>query len=331
MPTYELQPELYQIQVGTQNAFATAATPTVKLMDVTKCDLKPLIKAEPRPYLRGSLAPNYVSIIKEIGGSATIESDLSYEDIHYWLEGLFGVATPGGTAAPYTRAGLAPLTAKVTPRILTVVKGASDGTFKLTGGVVQKVTIKGNSSGVWSAGIDLLGYDITTGTLASLSDRPVNPIMGGDTLLYIDAWGGTMGATSITGIQYDFELTIDTKREARRHMTLRPDTFKQPLWDVKFKLILEYTSVSHAYLNSILTSTPGAPLQHQVRIKASTGATSTLKTLQLDFAGTVEDAPTIFTDQDGVVTAEMNYFATYHTTFANYLKYDSNNGVSALA
>lgn len=332
MPTYTSSPELYIVELAKQSAFATAVTPaTVKLMDVSKCSVKPDVKAEARPYLRGSFSPGYTAIVKQIGGGATLEMDLSYEDFPYILDGLFSEATPSGSAAPYTRDYAAPVAAVAAPRISTLFYGASDGVYKLTGAIPTKAVIKGNEEGVATASVDFLGYDVTTATLANLSDRTVNLVMGSDTILYLDAWGGTMGATALSATAFDYELTIDTKRSVMRHMTFKPDGYKQVAWDVSLKLVLEFNSTSKAVLDAVLGSTSVAPVQKQVRIKSTIGSSGTLKLMQFDVCGTVEDSPQVFTDKDGVLTVELMLKGTYHSTFANFLKASNQNAVAALA
>jgi cytochrome c-type biogenesis protein CcmE len=61
----------------------------------------------------------------------------------------------------------------------------------------------------------------------------------------------------------------------------------------------------------------------------SSGGTN--KTLKVQFAGTVSEAPDIFQDNDGVVAVGLKLKSTYHPTFANWLKMNLNNAVATLA
>jgi len=264
--------------------------------------------------------------LKEIGAQASVESDVSYDDICYWLETLFAIATPSGTG-PYVRAYSAPLTAIVSAaRQMTLVKGNADGTWKLTSGIGTKIVLKGNNTGPWTVSIEMFGYDVTIGTLAALSDRSTTLALGSDTSIALDAWAGTIGATVLTGVQFDFELTIDTKRTPKRHMTLKPDSLNQPEWSTQLKLSLEYNATSHAYLTSLLTQTAQALYQKQVRIKATDGT----NIVQLDFAGTADDVP-IPTEQNGVMTIDLILDGEYCAALGNYLAASVSNSVAILA
>ncbi len=258
--------ELLQLQRGKQSAFVTAVAATAKCAGVTKVSFKPAIKNDLRKHVRGSLAPGYLSAITEIGATGSIEEDVSYEDAPYDWDGLCGIATPSGVG-PYVYAYNAPLTSKGTNRLDTFIYGnATDGVYKLAGAVMTKYTLKSNKQGVSSVTKEYLAYDVTTGTLASLSDRTVNFVTGADTVIYLDAWGGTIGTTALTATMYDYELTIDTKRATKRHMTIRPDSYKEPSWDVKLKLSMEFNATSKTQLDAILGVTPNAAYQKQFRI-----------------------------------------------------------------
>jgi hypothetical protein len=321
-----MESELLQLQRGKQTVFVTAITPTAKAAGPTKVSFKPVIKNDLRKHLRGSLAPGYLSVITEIGATGSIEEDATYEDAPYDWDGLCGVATPSGTG-PYVYAYAAPLGTKATNRIDTFVYGNSvDGVYKLTGGIVTKYALKGNKQGLSTVTKEYFGYDITTGTLAALSDRTVNFATGADTVIYIDTWGGTIGSTAITATMFDYELTIDTKRAVKRHMSIRADSYKEPSWDIKLKLNMEFNATSKTFLDAILAVTPNAAFQKQVRIKATSGA----NIFQIDVAGTQDASPEVFTDTDGVSSVSIELQGMYNPTLANYLKASFTNGVATL-
>lgn len=321
-----MESELLQLQRGKQTAFATAVAATAKCAGVTKVSFKPVIKNDLRKHIRGSMAPGYLSVITEIGATGSIEEDLTYEDAPFDWDGLCGVATPSG-GGPYVYAYSAPLTSKATNRLDTFIYGnATDGVYKLTGAVINKYTLKGNKQGLSTVSKEYLAYDVTTGTLASLTDRVVNFVAGADTVIYLDAWGGTIGTTALSATMFDYELTIDTKRATKRHMTIRPDTYKEPSWDVKLKLDMEFNATSKAFLDALLAVTPNAAFQKQVRIKATSGTAI----FQVDVAGTQDNMPEVFTDTDGVSSVSIELQGMYNPTLANYLKASITNSVSAL-
>ena len=325
--------DLLQVQIGKETTWGTSVTPTAKLMNVTDISLEPVVETIVHKTIRGTLAPGYLANVRRIAGQGSIQALVDYEDLPYYLEGLFGVATPSG-AGPYTRDYVAPVVTgtKPTPRIFTVVYGDSSGTYKLEGGLITKLTIKGDALSPLTLQADLIGKDVVTGSLASLSDRTVNVVMGADTTLYIDTWSGTMGSTQVNATFFAFELTIDSKMTLRHYMgALTPGAYTQPAYEGTLKLTLEFNTTSKAYLDALLTSTVGSPFQRQVRIKATRDSGSSEKLAQFDFAGTATTAPKVFTNQDGVATIELELHGTYNSgTFANWFKASSKNSVSTL-
>jgi hypothetical protein len=326
--------DLLQVQLGKEVTWGTSVAGTAKLMTVTDVSLEPIVEQIVHKTMRGALAPGYLANVRRIAGQGTLQSLVDYEDLPYYLDSLFGVATPGG-AGPYTRDYVAPVTAgsKPTPRLNTVIYGDSTGgVYKLEGGLVTKLAIKGESNQPLTLQADLIGKDVVTGALAALSDRTVNVAMGADVSLYLDIWAGTMGATAVAATFFAFELTLDSKMTTRDYMgALTPGAYTQPAWEGNLKLTLEFNATSKAYLDALLAVTVGAPFQRQVRIKATRDAGASEKLAQFDFAGTAPNSPKVWTDRDGVCTAELELAGTYNSgAFANWCKVATKNGVATL-
>lgn len=316
---------LQQVQVGEEVTWGTPVAATAKLMGIEEISLKPVAESELLPEIRASLAPGYISTLLRVGGEGEFNGGLLYEDICYWFDNLLGEATPTG-AGPYTRNYTAPIGTKPTPKILTVIYGeTTGGVYKLSGGLVNELTIKGESGSYFTVEGSLIGKDVTTGSLAALSDRTINPVHGAHGKLYIDAWGGTIGTTEVLAAHYAFELKLTSGRATKRHIgSLTPDGYKEDRYDGELKLTLEFTSAVKAYLDAILA--PGL-FQRQIRIKCSNTASYDVA---LDFAGFSEEAPQIFNDQDGVATVEMTLKGQYNTALGNWFKSTVINQVSTL-
>lgn len=315
-------------QVGKETTWGTGVTDTAKLMLVDEVKLTPIVESEIFADQRGSMAPGYVAALKKIAAAAKISGVLTYEDAGYWLDSLAGEATPSG-AGPYVRAYTAPLTAiPTTPRKMTVYHGETGSGLasRMTGGLVSKATFKFSSNEGVKYDTDLIGKQIADGqTLAALSDRTASPVMGDHIALYIDAVGGTMGATAIAATAFEMELTIDAQRSLRHYLgALTPGNFNEPRWMTELKMSLELNATTRAYLTSILAGS--SVLQHQIRIKA----TSSTNVMQFDFAGAYLEAPELFNDVDGVVTVDLNLKGIYNSALANYFKASNTNSVSAL-
>ncbi len=316
--------DLEQVQIGKEVTWGTAVTPTAKLGLIESCEITPEVEGESLPDIRGSLAGGYVQTLNKHSGSGSVQGTASYEDLQYWLESLFGIVTPSG-AGPYVYAGVAPLTTVPTRRMLTVVKGQSGSVYKMAGGLVDELTISGESNAPWKFDAKLLGKVVSSGALAVLSDRTQSPIHANHTSLYIDAVGGTIGTTLINSAFFSFELALKANISLVPGVgSLNPVAYVDRAYTGSLKLSLEVDTTTAAYLASILGS---SLLQQQVRIKATTGVS---QIAQLDFAGGHLSAPAIFTDTDGVVSIDLEMERVYNSALGNWFKSSITNSVATL-
>ncbi|MGB8644044.1 MAG: phage tail tube protein [Anaerolineae bacterium] len=325
---------LIQIQSAKQTAFATPVTPmTVKFMEITDITVKPILEVKRLPDMRGSLAPAYIAALQKQAVTAQIKGVATHEDICYWLESIFGVATPSGTG-PYTRAANAPLTAVVaSPRMFTLTVGeAVDGPYQLDGMLASKLAFTVKNADKLDFTVDLIGLKVDgAGTLAALSDRTVTPIMASDITPYIDAVGGTIGSTAFAANIYSLDWTIDTKRDLRYYLgAVTPGRYREPnTWELTMKAVMEFIAASPnsaALLTALMAITPGSTFAKQLRLKAANGT----NVLQLDGAGVNETAPDLWTYDNNVQTMDLTLMGLYNTALANYAAYSSTNSVATL-
>lgn len=325
------QIDLYKWQVGTQSVFGTAVAQTAKLMGITGGSIQPNVSSSEVQDVRGTLTPGYTATLDAKSGEAGIEGDALYEDMAYWLDNMFGQATPSG-AGPYVRAysgaGAVPA-----PRILTLAHGSGVGVQSLVGALISKFSLAFEPNKRATIKADMIGYGVENDTLDSLADRTVIPIHSNDVTLYVDAWGGTVGTTAITLAKFNIGLDLDLNRKLLPGIaSASPADWKQHKGESKsntLTLALEVDTASKAYLDSILASTSsGGPLKLQVRIKAQYAVT---QILQIDFAGFIAEAPEAVSDSDGVAQFEFQLQALYHSTMASWINISLTNQVSSLS
>lgn len=321
--------DLLQAQIGLESTYGTAVAGTAKLMGLSEISMTPELEGFINQDMRGSLQPGVITTLGKVGASAKFKTKVLYQDFPYWLDGLFGRATPSG-GNPYTYAYTAPTTAVPTnPRMSTFLYGDSTGTYKITSALVSALTVKGESNQEWMADVELFGQSVTTGTLAGLSDRTVAVAMGNNTSLWIDAWGGTIGTTAIATTAFAFELKLKPQRERKYYFgAATAGGFYDGRWmpeDNTLTLSLEFNATSKAYLDSIISST--ALAGYQVRLQSTTGASAFCT---FNFAGYCMEPPEIFTDRDGVSTLEITLQATYNPTLTNWFTGSVINAVSSL-
>lgn len=293
--------DLVEYQVGSEAAWGDGAAATAKLMGLNSLTLPPTVEAQMIEEMRGSLARSKTVELANVEGGGEFEGMLSFEDICYWFDALFGQATPSG-AGPYTYDYSAPAGTAPSLRTLALYKGFGSTCYKLEGGVISELTISGET-GQAALGVSgsLMGENVVTGSLASLSDRDVNYVLGSGLELWIDTFGSSPGTTQITGLSFlSFELSIASNVVLDPSLTsLTPAGYHPRKYSGSLQVHLELNATTKAFLDAILGAS--AVFQRIVRIKSTRGTNS----LTLDFAGSTLEAPEPITEADGLVSLDF--------------------------
>lgn len=315
---------LKRVQFGQEVTWGTGVAATALLMGVTESSLDipdEVLQVEEQ----GSLAPSDLVAEVKQSAAATVDFNLSYEDILFLLDGIFGDCTPTGTD-PYTWAYGAPGSAVVAPREYTMEFGMADAEYEMVGAIFNDCGISGDidGDGVWQASCNLLGQKADPQAMTSLSRRVVELIRMVDTLLYIDAKAGTIGATEVSSALISFDLSIDPKYHLKYFGgSLNPGGFGHDRWEGQLTVVAEFTTAVKAYIASLLT--PGL-VEKQIRLEATSGTKSAI----LDFAGYLVDGASLFDDRDGNATISLTFQGEYNATMGNWLDAEIINGVATL-
>ena len=320
--------DLYKVQSGKESTWGTNVASTVKFMGIDTIEIDAGVEQKALPDQRASLAPSHESQIHMISPKGSYGGWASYEDIHYWLEGMVGEVTPTG-AGPYTRAGVAPGIVQINGRPQTLVYGGPEGIYGLNGALPTSFTfeVSNNEEAKYSG--DLMAKDRVIDTFDALSDRVITPIMGDHVKIYLDPVGGTVGATEMAALGFSVELTIEANRSGKHHLSaLTPDSVRGPRWSGSLKAVLEFdATIVNALMDEFFTVEASiANFEKQVRIECISGT----DTLLLDFAGFAEAAPVAFTDEDDIATVEFNLTGQYNAALANWFKYTGDNDVAVM-
>ena len=327
MTTPNNEIDLMEWQVGNQTAFDTAVAPTVKLLGIAEGKLSPLVETSEVEEQRGTLIPAFNVTLDKIAGAANLSGDVSFEQIAWVLDSLLGTATPGATPE-FQRDYAGPTTTKPTSRMLTLVNGSSEGVYGLIGGIVNEASLKVETNKRATFSSSLLGRNVATDTLATLTDPSViNFAHANQMTLFLDTWAGTMGATPITATAFSFELGLNANKALKHGLgTEDPKDVSQKKLAAdgnQLKLALEFEATqSKAWLDAMIGS---APFKAQIRLKFTLSAT---KSLQIDYCGWQKEAPELFSDSDGIAQVEMTLSPLYHATVANWLKIALVNGIA---
>ena len=324
---------LLQWQLGTEStaAWGASVAATAKLMAVLSGKIKPMTPVRRVVDMRASLGPGYIDVLDSISGGATLGCVATYEDLPYWLDGLFAKATPGGTG-PYVRTYTAPLTAVQVAQNYSLYHGDGTNIYKLLGALVTKAKFSGKAGETDTdvkLDLEFVGKEATIGALASLSDRTVYPLLMSEAAIYIDALGGTIGSTVIASYLRAFELSLDLSENRNRWYegSLKPGTHVEGAWKAEsntLKLTLDMGATSKAYVDAALA----ASTAKLVRLKFTCDVNHIV---QLDFAGTIINSAELLNEDGGVESMDLTLMGTVDAgTFANWFKVSSTNQVATL-
>ena len=320
------------LQSAWQTAFGTPKTPaTVKLQNVSSFRLRPEFQTRALEQLRGTLAPTHQTTLDNYAGSATFEvSDETFEDVNYWLDALFGAATPTGTL-PYVRAYNAPTTAAVTPHFMTLQYGQTDEVWQLQDASVASLTLSGADNTGVQVGGSIIGGKVTAGSLASLSDRTgVTRMSGCMASVAIAAWDSS-SFTTLANSAFSWELSINSNREYRGYLgNCTPTAYSDQKWNGQLRLSFELNDTTDDHLIAML-STASAILERQVKIEYKTGTSTTERSMAITFAGHSMQAPELFQDRNGVTTYDLVLDGVYNSTLGNWLKIETKSATQTLA
>jgi len=337
-------PDLLVVQAGSEadtDEWGVEEAPTVKLMGITDFQFTPIVETQVFDDKRGSLAPGYDEVVTEVAGQASLEALVLYEDIPYYLDGLFGLDTATenvGDTDYFDRNWKAPLATydsdtSAKPRYMTFVHAdretgvTSSDAFGMSGATLQSLSISGATGAPLTLSASYIGKRVVPDDLVDLSDRDTRPVMGDHVALYINPTSDAAGSTLTSDMGFAFTLDINTNRALKRHFgSLPPTGYRDAKWQGTLALTLELQAESWPWLRAALASTP-APVKKVIRIKATSGS----YVFQFDFTGLLTSAPIPFTDSDGVTTVELSFTGHYDSVQANWLDFTVTNITETLA
>jgi hypothetical protein len=313
---------LRKVQVGQETTWGTGVAATAILMGITDVSFDVADEVEVLQEM-GHLNPSSIAYLQTLHAEGNITARATYEDIMYFAKGVFGAPSSAGT---YTWTYAAPTTAAPTLNGMTLEFFDPTGApYEADGVLFNGLTISGEAGGMWQVQSPLLGETIVAAAMTTaLSERTVEAIRCGDTVLYMDTWGGTMGTTSVGATLISFSAEITPNRHLKQFCgSLTPENYGEGVWTGTLTTVLEFNSTAKALVDAMLAP---ALLQRQIQIKAS----SSSKNAAIQWAGTKSSGTTLFSDRDGNMTVELKWAGTYHATYGNWCKVIVTNAVQTM-
>lgn len=142
------------------------------------------------------------------------ETELTYEQFPHILEASMGIATPSG-AGPYTFPYAFPVgTTLKTIRAYTIEVGNAIVTGDIREvpySFVESFTFGGTTGEAWKMAANWRGQRVVTSSFTSaLSLQAVEEAIFSNTSIYIDASGGTIGTTQVSGVLVAASFDVTT-------------------------------------------------------------------------------------------------------------------------
>ena len=304
MPAALYSPHLEEVQISQEAAWADAAAPNIALGGITSCKVTPHIENAQVVDKRASTMPAYIATTNKISGEVDMSGLVTYTQFRYFLDAMF----TADTSTPYEYlAALAP----APPKTNNILYGQSGLSYAVSGAVMDRLSIHGDSNGPLTFDAHWFGKAPVALARVALDIPTLITAMGGQTVLSVGTIATAhtaLTAWPLTAFSFDFNMT--NSRSPVWHLgTLNPDNFKNGKWGGNLKIVAEMTALSKALLTDVIANTV-EPDGYNIRLKA-TGVGGTPPSLTMDFSGHLLEAPIMFTDQDGVTTAELNFAPAY--------------------
>ena len=323
---------LRKVQLAAQAAWGTSnTTATVQLTGVTDVSLD-IVPDVYQPQFMGTLAPAVTSALMAQHGEASITQVASYQDLPYYLEGVFGTsAVSAGANTTYVYKYEAQVSQVTTAPYYTVQIGSTGAEYQLEGGLFTNLTISGEAGGMWEVSADLLGKTVSTlAHTTGLDVRDVDLIRMSDTNIYVTPWARTtISGTALSATLISFELTASPQRHLKTFAgSMTPGAHGDSTWESQLTTVMEFNATAKAYVDEMIA--PDTMVQRQLRVRAATGTGTTARQATIDFAGTIAENVTLWDDRDGNMIVSLVWNGTYNTTNTMFLKADVKNELSAL-
>lgn len=256
------------------------------------------------------------------------ETPVTFEQILHVLEAGLMTATPagnGGTSNGYIYVYNAPTTAKLAIKTYTIRAGDETQAYVMPYAFVEAFSVTGASQSALTTSQTWRGQQRDTTTFTALSGLPVvEEALFAKTKFYMDAAGGTLGATQKTQTLLGYQ--IDTTSGWRGKFTAEGGTlgytFLEQLGaDVTGRVTFEYNANAVSAEAAFVAGTTQL-LRFDTDGSALTGAGGTYTTKKLRFDAAVKIISVdVIGEQDGNDIVTLNWRAVYNAAADLYARW----------
>jgi hypothetical protein len=272
----------------------------------------------------GIAIPTTRAYVGQLGGVLSMAATpATFEQILHILEA--GIKTVGTGASDGAGSGKiyaypTPTTAVNTIKTYTIETGDNQQAEEMEYSFVEKFTLTGERGRAVMMSADWIGRQVANTTFTgSLTAPTVEEILTGKGAFYIDAVGGTIGTTAITGTLLQWELTVTTGWRGKwtvdaGQLYFNFIYFDRDSFEAELSMTFEHDATAVAQKALFQAATPRL---FRINIPGSTfaqaGTTYSTKTFRIDAAATYTEWG-VLDSEDGNsivnVTAQIGYDPT---------------------
>lgn len=207
--------DLIKVQLGKETTYGTkvAATRMLGIVTEFKFDNGKTTKAYKS---LGSRAGATHVALNSMKPKFTIKFIVTWEELPYFLQGMYGVATPTGVG-PYVRKYFAPKSDdELVSHTIEYVNGTNIN-YAILGATFSKMSVKWASGDALECTIEGIAKTQVECTMTSLTQTEVTPISANDVKIFMDEITEAIGTTEIENTWMGTEIKLDLSREGRQY------------------------------------------------------------------------------------------------------------------
>jgi hypothetical protein len=201
-----------KIQIGRETTAGTAAAATV-VWRGPAADIEDTSTIQAVDENVGLLVPTGRTYVPQLSAALSIpDTEATFEHLPHVMEAGIGTVSASGEG-PYVYTYAPGVSAANTIKTYTLESGnviAGDGN-EMEYGFVESFTLSGKVGEAWKVSSNWRGRQKTVAALTgSLSLTALEEILFGNTSVFIDAAGGTIGSTQKAGVLLEASVTVNT-------------------------------------------------------------------------------------------------------------------------
>lgn len=322
---------LRRIQIGKEITPGTAVAASVKLLGFQLGHMLGDRKKQHPSDDRGELAESFRSFTSQYDWKDMLKGNASFEMMPYLCRMAIKGAVTGVVTdtSAYTYTYAPSLTAANNPDTCTVEFGDDAQAYRVPFAFGSDLMLSGQLDQAVQAEMTVEANHISQNAFTgALSDTSIEDVIVANTKLYIDATGGTIGTTQVTGKLLDWQWKLPKHFMPGHRQDGTLDFVR--ITEAKMQPTLQLT-IESAEAQALASAFTGDTRQLVRLISTGTlvGAVTQKKTLQIDGAYNIDHIDK-FEDKDGVNVVKVNLIAEYDSTWGKLFQIVVVNGNSTI-